>query len=63
MRRGHPWLVDRALWPELLALQSPYTLRDFLTAHAGEIRYLDVDTDSILQDLDTPEDYTQQKPK
>ena len=58
MRRGHPWLIDRALWDEILELQPPRTLRDVLNAHSGKIVYLPVDTDSILRDLDTPADYT-----
>ncbi len=53
MRRGHPWLVRRDLWPELSASA---TARDFLKAHADEISYVETD-ESILQDLDTPEDY------
>jgi molybdenum cofactor cytidylyltransferase len=57
MRRGHPWLIDRSLWPEVLALHSPQTLRDFQQAQAGQIRYVSVETESILLDLDTPEDY------
>jgi molybdenum cofactor cytidylyltransferase len=61
-RRGHPWLVGRALWPALLALQPPQTLRDFLNAHAAQITYLAVQTDSILRDLDTPADYASQRP-
>ena len=81
MRRGHPWLVGRALWPALLALQSPErlepslpardgpaggqagTLRDFLNAHTEQICYLPVQTASVLQDLDTPQDYAQFKPE
>lgn len=56
-RRGHPWLAARPLWPEILALQPPATPRDFLDAHQTQIHYLSVETDSILQDLDTPQDY------
>ncbi len=62
MRRGHPWLVDRSLWPELLALPAEATLRQFLNQHAAEIHYLNVDTPSVLMDLDTPEEYDRQKP-
>jgi molybdenum cofactor cytidylyltransferase len=57
-RRGHPWLLDRSLWQEALALPPPATLRDFLNLNAGKIHYLLVDTGSILLDLDTPEDYS-----
>jgi molybdenum cofactor cytidylyltransferase len=59
MRRGHPWLIPAILIPEILALEAPQTMRDFSQAHAGEIVYVNVDTDTILQDLDTPEDYQQ----
>ena len=62
MRRGHPWLVERSLWQELLALQSPLTLRDFLNRHASGITYLEVNTPTILADLDTPEDYQSSRP-
>ena len=61
MRRGHPWLVARELWDSVFALRSPQTPRDFLNLHASEIHYVVMDTPSILQDLDTPEDYEQFK--
>jgi molybdenum cofactor cytidylyltransferase len=57
MHRGHPWLVARSLWPDIINLRPPETLRDFLAAYAGQIEYLPVGTASILQDLDTPADY------
>jgi branched-subunit amino acid aminotransferase/4-amino-4-deoxychorismate lyase/CTP:molybdopterin cytidylyltransferase MocA len=56
-RRGHPWLVHKSLWAELLAMPAEATLRQFLNRHADEIEYLNVDTSSVLMDLDTPEDY------
>jgi len=62
MRRGHPMLIARSLWSELLSLRSPQTLRELLLAHSGEIHYVNVDTPTILQDLDTPADYQQYKP-
>lgn len=62
MRRGHPMLIARSLWAELLALRSPQTLRELIQANQGEIVYVNVDTPSILQDLDTPEDYHRFKP-
>jgi molybdenum cofactor cytidylyltransferase len=46
-RRGHPWLV---------------ATRDFLNRHAGEIQYVELDTPTILADLDTPEDYRASHP-
>jgi molybdenum cofactor cytidylyltransferase len=61
-RRGHPWLMARAWWEEVLAMRPPQSLRDFLNIHAEEIRYLETDSPSVLQDLDTPEDYRKSKP-
>jgi molybdenum cofactor cytidylyltransferase len=57
MRRGHPWLVARKLWDSILRLQAPESPRDFLHLHADEIHYVELDTLTVLQDLDTPEDY------
>lgn len=63
MHRGHPWLVKRSLFPAILAVRPPLTLRDFLNEHAAEIFYLNVNNPSILQDLDTPADYRRQAPQ
>ncbi len=57
MRRGHPWLVARPLWGDILAMHSPQTVHDFLVAHAADITYVDIDTPTVLEDLDTPDDY------
>ncbi len=62
MRRGHPWLVARSLWDELLEMKPPQTPRDFLNKHAKEIQYVEVDTPTIIEDLDTPDDYLKFKP-
>lgn len=57
MRRGHPWLVGKDHWPGLRGLYSGQTMRDFIQQHQYRIHYLVVDTPSILEDMDTPEDY------
>jgi molybdenum cofactor cytidylyltransferase len=62
MRRGHPWLVARPLWEEILQMKSPQSPRDFLNEHAAEIEYVNVETPSILADLDTPDDYLKSRP-
>ncbi len=62
-RRGHPWLIERSLWEAVIRLQPHQTLRDFLRIHEGKINYLLVDTGTVLQDLDTPEDYQRFFPK
>jgi molybdenum cofactor cytidylyltransferase len=62
MKRGHPWLVARPLWEELLKIKSPRSPRDFLNKHRHEIHYVNVDDPNILADLDTPEDYKKWRP-
>jgi molybdenum cofactor cytidylyltransferase len=57
MKRGHPWLVARPLWDDLLSVLPPKTPRDFLNDHSDQIHYANLDTLTILSDLDTPEDY------
>ena len=56
-RRGHPWLIDISLKNEILGLEEPQTLRDFLTRYENEIKYLVVEDPRILEDMDTREDY------
>jgi molybdenum cofactor cytidylyltransferase len=55
MRGGHPTLLPRAIWPDILAATD--TLRTVLVAHKNYTYYLSVDTPSVLADLDTMEDY------
>jgi molybdenum cofactor cytidylyltransferase len=63
MRRGHPWLVARSFWKELISLNEPETLRSFLDGKSSIIHYLNVGAAAILKDIDTPEDYTSEKPE
>jgi CTP:molybdopterin cytidylyltransferase MocA len=56
LRAGHPILLPRWIWPEVLACKG--TLRDVMAAHREQTSYLTVETPSVLADLDTPEDYT-----
>lgn len=61
-RRGHPWLIARKYWEEIIALPADQSMRDFFNRHKEEIFYINVDAPTILQDLDTPDDYLQFKP-
>lgn len=61
MRRGHPILIDRRLWPEIIDLPDNGSLRTVMNAHREQIGYVNVDTDSVLRDVDTPEDYQQER--
>lgn len=63
MRRGHPWLVEKSLWKDLASLPEGHTLRDFLNQHNEMIHYIPVDTPSILSDIDTPDEYSRQRPQ
>lgn len=56
-RRGHPVLVPRRYWPDLLSLGPGDSLRTFLRLHADEIRRVEVPDAGIHVDIDTPEDY------
>lgn len=61
MRRGHPILIARRYWQEFLDLHSYQSPRDVINAHADDITYINVDTDSVLRDVDTPEDYATER--
>jgi molybdenum cofactor cytidylyltransferase len=54
-RAGHPILLPRGVWPAVW--ETSGTLRDVLRAYPGAIRYLEVDSATVLADLDTPRDY------
>jgi CTP:molybdopterin cytidylyltransferase MocA len=58
-RRGHPVLIDRRHWPELLALPPGSAPRDLLAQPRHETLTVPVATDGILHDMDTWEDYEQ----
>jgi molybdenum cofactor cytidylyltransferase len=62
MRRGHPWIIARSFWPLVSQLRPPVTLRDLLASYQDRIAYVTVDTDTIIQDLDTPDDYQRYRP-
>ena len=57
MRRGHPFYLPAHLWSELVALRHEETLRTLLQRHADLVTYVNVETDAILSDIDTPADY------
>lgn len=60
-QRGHPILFDRRFWPEILELPADSAPRAILQRHPEAVYFVDVDTDSILGDIDTPEDYQQER--
>lgn len=62
-KRGNPVLIDRAYFAELLALPAGSAPRELLKRHESELYLLELTTDTILRDLDSPEEYTRWRPK
>jgi molybdenum cofactor cytidylyltransferase len=61
MQRGHPILIDRRYWNDILNLPRGGAPRDVINAHSDHIHYVNVDTDSVLHDVDTPQDYADER--
>ncbi|MBC7324845.1 MAG: putative selenium-dependent hydroxylase accessory protein YqeC [Moorella sp. (in: Bacteria)] len=56
-RRGNPVLIDRDLWPQILALEGDIGAREIIRAHPVDVLEVEVDCPGILKDIDTPADY------
>lgn len=56
-RRGHPWVIRRELWNEIMGIDAPNTLRDFIKKNQTQIKYVAIDDMNVIQDMDTPEEY------
>ena len=56
-RRGHPVLIGRRWWNEVLALPPESNVRDLLRANLASLVHMVVSDDSILGDVDTPAAY------
>jgi molybdenum cofactor cytidylyltransferase len=56
-RRGHPVLLPRRTWPQVMALEPAESLRSYLRLHAADLRPVDVNDPGIHADIDSPEDY------
>jgi molybdenum cofactor cytidylyltransferase len=54
-RQGNPVLWPAAYFPELLQLDGDAGAKRLIAAHAGQVREIDLGTDAILVDVDTPE--------
>jgi len=59
-RRGHPALFGLKYKKEAGRLKGDVGLRQIIREHPEDILAVEVDSDSILQDIDTPDDYDQQ---
>lgn len=56
-RGGHPVLIPRAMFAEILGQDVPGGLRMFWQGHADRCRRVTVDDPGCVHDLDTPADY------
>lgn len=56
-KRGHPVLLSGRYIPELLLYRGEYGLRSFIVEHSNDVKEVPVQTDAILRDIDTNEDY------
>ena len=57
-RRGHPTLFDRRVFPDLLAItEEREGLREVMTRYEPDIRYMNVDTELVRANLNSPPDY------
>jgi molybdenum cofactor cytidylyltransferase len=56
-RRGHPLIIDRAFWQPILDLPPGAAPRDILRANEDHIYHHVVNSDSVLRDVDTPDEY------
>ena len=58
-RRGHPPLIARTLFAEILAGQGDGGLRALLATHQSDAADVDVLDEGVVLDMDTPADYEQ----
>ncbi len=59
-RRGHPALFSVKYREEALRLKGDVGFRQILQEHPEDILAVEMDSDSVLQDIDTPDDYRKQ---
>ena len=61
-RKGHPIIIPLTLKEEILSLKAEdHSLRDVINNHGDIIKIVEVNTDSILFDMDTPEKFKEAK--
>jgi molybdenum cofactor cytidylyltransferase len=57
-RRGHPTLFDRRVFPDLLAItEEREGLREVMDRYEADIRYVEVETELVRANLNSPEEY------
>lgn len=56
-RRGHPPLIGSAHFADILAYGPGHPLRDHYKSRAGSIIHVETGTETVLHNINTPEDY------
>jgi molybdenum cofactor cytidylyltransferase len=56
-KRGHPVVFDGRYRREVLAGGDDRSLRDIIHAHSGDILDVEIPSDAVIRDIDTPEQY------
>lgn len=62
-QRGNPVLIGRPYFKELRSLPRGAAPRQLLRRHAAELRLVAVDSESVLLDIDHPDDYEEHRPQ
>lgn len=60
-QRGHPVLFAREHWPSICDLPVDAAPRLLFAVRPESVFYVDVSTDSVLRDIDTPADYAAER--
>jgi molybdenum cofactor cytidylyltransferase len=60
-KRGNPVIWPPAFFPELLQLEGDAGARSLLVEHARQVEEVELDTDAIFVDVDTPEALAQMR--
>ncbi len=61
-RKGHPIIIPFSLKDEIVALNPEnYSLRDVIHRHENDVKIVKTNTDSIIFDMDTREEYERAK--
>jgi molybdenum cofactor cytidylyltransferase len=57
-RRGNPVLIDRKLFPELMAVEGDQGARALIQRHKRNLVLVEVSNPAVVTDIDTLDDYT-----
>jgi molybdenum cofactor cytidylyltransferase len=61
LKRGHPVLISTKYREEVVNLNPEIGLRELVHNHPEDILELEIESPSILEDIDTPDDYKKHK--